>query len=232
MSGRYKVNDGGGQKLDHGTNNITTVHASVILGDGASNGQAPLSRKKLIASFYWIRSPEDEDLVSDSLKVKCISRSKFLLGWCLRWENFWRTKVRLEDNFKDSSTLLLQNIRFLLIWNCCQFRLRKLCFPLQHRIVGRDSKLILSSVSLFPLYKILNLCVVQHQQLSRASTPRAEGDNGFRWAEPVGTHPGNPYNHFPKVRHAKYADARDPLPDMRRDDNTNSHRHTHTSADV
>lgn len=139
----------------------------------ASNGQVPLSRKKLIVSFYWIRSPENENLVSDSLKVKCISRSKFPLGWCLRWEPFWRTKVRLEDNFKDSSSLLLQNIRFLLIWNCCHFRLKKLCSPLRHRKVGRDSKLILSSVSLFRLYKILDLCVVQHQQFSRDSTPRA-----------------------------------------------------------
>lgn len=48
-------------------------------GMEAFNGQAPLSRKELIVSFYWIRSPEDEDLVSDSRKVKCVSTSKFPL---------------------------------------------------------------------------------------------------------------------------------------------------------
>lgn len=78
------------------------------------------------------------------------------------------------------------------------------------------------------------LCVTSTTQ-QRFNTP-SKGNNCFISAETGGIHRGNPYNHFPKVRHAKYADAHDPLPDMRRDDNIHTHTHTHTnthtSADV
>lgn len=53
-------------------------------GRGAFNSQAPLSRKELIVFFYWITSPVDEDLVSEPLKVKCVSALKFLLETCMR----------------------------------------------------------------------------------------------------------------------------------------------------
>lgn len=52
-------------------------------GMGAFNGRAPLSRKELVVLFYWIASPVDEDLVSEPLKVQCVSTLKFPSEACV-----------------------------------------------------------------------------------------------------------------------------------------------------